>query len=183
MRVFLMAALAAGIAGVAPLMADEATTARAKKFIAAHEAKFKPLDRRAGIAWWDANISGKDEDFAKKEAAQNAIDAALADPVAFAEVKELKEASKAGKIDDKIANNQCLVCWTVGRTTVMQTRNPATTLENDWLAGSRQFGWNFLGAFLARTESQRRSSLPESQIESHPRPFTGASGVFGGRAR
>src|SRR5580700_1248581 len=82
-------------------MADEATTERAKKFVAAHTAKFKPLDRRASIAWWDANISGKDEDFALKEAAQNTIDAALADPKAFAELKQLKEASKKGSIGDK----------------------------------------------------------------------------------
>src|SRR5262249_45565042 len=34
--------------------------------------------------------------------AQNAIDAALADKTAFAEIKELKEANKAGKIDDKV---------------------------------------------------------------------------------
>jgi peptidyl-dipeptidase A len=83
-------------------MADEPTTDRAKKFIAAHDAKFKPLDRRAGIAWWDANISGKDEDFARKEEAQNAIDAALADPKAFAELKALKQAKDKGQIDDKI---------------------------------------------------------------------------------
>ena len=57
-------------------------------------------------------------------------------------------------IDRVIATNQCVVCWTVGHTTVIQTRNHATTLENDWLAGSRQFGWNFLGAFLARAVSQ-----------------------------
>jgi peptidyl-dipeptidase A len=83
-------------------MADEPTTDRAKKFIKAHDAKFKPLDKRAGIAWWDANISGKDEDFARKEEAQNAIDAALADPKAFAELKELKQARDKGQIDDKI---------------------------------------------------------------------------------
>jgi peptidyl-dipeptidase A len=83
-------------------MADETTTDRAKKFIAAHDSKFKPLDRRAGIAWWDANISGKDEDFARKEEAQNAIDAALADPKVFAELKELKQAKDKGQIDDKI---------------------------------------------------------------------------------
>jgi FAD/FMN-containing dehydrogenase len=57
-------------------------------------------------------------------------------------------------IDQVIATNQCVVCWTVGHTTVIQTRNHATTVENDWLAGSRQFGWNFLGAFLARAVSQ-----------------------------
>ncbi|HLW67885.1 MAG TPA: M2 family metallopeptidase [Gemmataceae bacterium] len=83
-------------------MADETTTDRAKKFIAAHDAKFKPLDRRAGIAWWDANISGKDEDFARKEEAQNAIDASLANPTAFAELKELKQTKDKGQIDDKI---------------------------------------------------------------------------------
>ena len=82
-------------------MADEPTTDRAKQFIKAHDAKFKPLDKRAGIAWWDANISGKDEDFARKEEAQNAIDAALADPKAFAELKELKQAKDKGQIDDK----------------------------------------------------------------------------------
>jgi peptidyl-dipeptidase A len=81
--------------------ADEATTARAKAFIAAHEKKFHPLDRRAGVAWWEANISGKDEDFARKEEAQNAIDAALADPKAFAEVKALREART--QIEDPIA--------------------------------------------------------------------------------
>lgn len=84
------------------MFANEAATQRAKKFIAEHEAKFKPLDRRAGIAWWDANISGKDEDFARKEEAQNAIDAALADAKVFAELKGLKEASTKGEIDDKV---------------------------------------------------------------------------------
>lgn len=57
-------------------------------------------------------------------------------------------------IDQTIASNQCVVCWTVGHTTVIQTRNPATKLDNDWLAGSREFGWNFLGAFLARAVGQ-----------------------------
>lgn len=84
-----------------PMFANEPATERAKKFIAAHEARFKPLDRRAGIAWWDANVSGKDEDFVRKEAAQNAIDAALAERGVFAELKQLKEFSKEGMIDDK----------------------------------------------------------------------------------
>jgi peptidyl-dipeptidase A len=88
--------------GVSPIMADTQTTERAKQFIAAHDAKFKPLDRRAGIAWWDANISGKDEDFTRKEEAQNAIDAALADAQKFAELKALHEAATKGDIDDKI---------------------------------------------------------------------------------
>ena len=51
--------------------------ARARQFIAAHEAKVRPLEKMAGIAWWNANVTGKDEDFKAKEDAQNKLDAAL----------------------------------------------------------------------------------------------------------
>lgn len=80
--------------------ADPKTTAAARKFVEDHEARLRPLEVAANLAWWNANISGKDEDFAKKEAAQNRIDAALADPNVFAELKGLKA---AGGIDDPIA--------------------------------------------------------------------------------
>src|SRR5690349_6696526 len=73
------------------LMAEDSMNARAQKFVDAHVAKLKPLEKEAGIAWWDANTSGKDEDFQRKEIAQNKIDAALADPVAFRELKSIKE--------------------------------------------------------------------------------------------
>jgi peptidyl-dipeptidase A len=51
------------------------------------------------MAWWVANTTGKDEDFKKKEDAQNRLDEALADKKSFAEVKAIK---KAGGIDDKV---------------------------------------------------------------------------------
>jgi peptidyl-dipeptidase A len=72
---------------------------RARKFVEAYTAKIRPLEVAANRAWWDANITGKDEDFKKKEEAQNRIDAVLADKAAFREVKALKE---AGTIDDPI---------------------------------------------------------------------------------
>ena len=83
-----------------PAPADPATTAKAKAFVAAHTARFRPLDVAAGKAWWDANTTGKDEDFKRKEAAQNAIDAALAEKAPFAELKAL-HAAKA-QIDDPV---------------------------------------------------------------------------------
>ena len=93
-------------------MADSETTERARKFIAAHDAKFKSLDRKASIAWWDANISGKDEDFARKEAAQNAVDAALSDAKGFAELKDLKQRNDAAKprTDSSCAPNDAPNC-------------------------------------------------------------------------
>src|SRR5512135_407563 len=70
--------------------ADGDTAMRAQRFITAHEEKVRPLERAAALAWWKANISGKDEDFAAKEEAQNRLDAALADRERFAELKALK---------------------------------------------------------------------------------------------
>ncbi len=87
---------------------DDATDARAKKFVDDHVTKMRPLDKEAGIAWWDANTSGKDEDFQRKEVAQNKIDAALADPVVFRELKAIKE---TGKVSDKLLARQIDVLY------------------------------------------------------------------------
>src|SRR5260370_9197470 len=84
--------------------ADADATDRAKKFVAAHEAKLRPLEIAANRAWWDANISGKDEDFQKKEEAQNRVDQALADHKAFQQVKDLQDHPK--DINDKL-NARC----------------------------------------------------------------------------
>src|SRR5205823_6462206 len=73
--------------------ADKAMSARAEAFIQAHVAKLQPLEKAASLAWWEANISGKDEAFKRKEETQNEIDAALSDPAAFAEVKALHQAA------------------------------------------------------------------------------------------
>jgi peptidyl-dipeptidase A len=78
--------------------ASPEVTDRARKFVAAHEAKIRPLDKASGIAWWNANISGQDEDFQKKIEAQNRIDEVLSDPAAFREIKELNSLSES--IDD-----------------------------------------------------------------------------------
>ena len=54
-------------------------TEKARHFVANYEAKIRPLEVAAGLAWWNANVTGKDEDFQRKEQAQNRIDEALAD--------------------------------------------------------------------------------------------------------
>jgi len=80
--------------------------AAAKEFITAHETKMKPLELAANKAWWDANVSGKDEDFARKEEAQNKIDAALSEPKPFATLKGIKKAKDAGKVNDPLLARQ-----------------------------------------------------------------------------
>ncbi len=72
--------------------------ARARAFVARHEKEVKPLEITSALAWWVANTTGKDADFAAKEEAQNKLDAALTDAAKFAELKALREAKIADKV-------------------------------------------------------------------------------------
>src|SRR5207302_4194469 len=63
--------------------------AKARRFVDDHVRRVRPLEHAAALAWWNANVSGKDEDFREKEEAQNRLDAALSDPGRFAELKAL----------------------------------------------------------------------------------------------
>ncbi len=89
--------------------ASPETTERAQKFLDAHTKKLRPLEIEASIAWWEANTSGKDEDFARKEKAQNRIDEALSDRTVFAEVKKLRDDAK--DIDDAILRRAIQVVY------------------------------------------------------------------------
>ena len=44
--------------------AEPAADARARKFLDDHASRIAPLERASALAWWNANITGKDEDFA-----------------------------------------------------------------------------------------------------------------------
>jgi peptidyl-dipeptidase A len=76
--------------------AGGAATARARKLVESYTARVRPLEVAANRAWWNANITGKDEDFKAKEDAQNKLDAVLADKDLFRQVKAAKEAGGIG---------------------------------------------------------------------------------------
>src|SRR5262245_7344166 len=75
---------------------------RAKQFLDRHDAKIRPLEIAASRAWWDANTTGSDEDFKRKEEAQNKIDEALSDKATFAELKDLHAAYEKKEIADPV---------------------------------------------------------------------------------
>ncbi len=79
----------------------------ARKFIERHESEIRPLEIVVARAWWNANVSGKDEDFKAKEEAQNKLDAALANKDRFAELKAIKE----GKVADPLLARQIDVLY------------------------------------------------------------------------
>lgn len=80
---------------------------RATEFISRHEKTIRPLEHAANLAWWNANISGKDSDFAIKEEAQNKLDAALAERSLFTELKALKRS----KLKDPLVRRQIDVLY------------------------------------------------------------------------
>jgi len=88
------------VLGSSTLMASEEVTARAKAFVADHDKRMRPLDTAANQAWWTANTTGKDEDFAKKVEAQNKIDEQLSNTETFKKLKDLH--TKRADIDDPI---------------------------------------------------------------------------------
>jgi peptidyl-dipeptidase A len=66
-------------------------TARARRFIEYYDATVRPLEVEASRLSWIANVTGKDEDYAKKQAAEDKLDLCLSDPRWFGELKAIKE--------------------------------------------------------------------------------------------
>jgi peptidyl-dipeptidase A len=73
---------------------DPDPIARADRFIEYYLSTVRPLEIESYRRWWDANISGKEEDFAKKQAAEEKLDRTLADPERFAELKAIRAAGR-----------------------------------------------------------------------------------------
>ena len=59
-----------------PKIVDDHLVA-ARAFIAEHEKTVRPLEKEAALAWWNANVTGREEDFRAKEQTQNRLDLAL----------------------------------------------------------------------------------------------------------
>jgi peptidyl-dipeptidase A len=79
--------------------------AEARAFIAEHERVVRPLERDAALTSWNANVTGRDQDFKAKEEAQNRLDAALSSREKFARLKALK----ASTLSDPLLARQITV--------------------------------------------------------------------------
>jgi peptidyl-dipeptidase A len=85
MVMFMGGMISTGIGG------ENSAEARARRFVARYEAEVKPLEIETARCWWDANISGSDADYQRKEAVETRLELKLADPQAFAELKALEQ--------------------------------------------------------------------------------------------
>lgn len=85
----LLAVVAVGMTAASE--SDKPNDARAMQFIRQYEATVRPLKIETNLLWWTASISGKEEDFRKKQAAEEKLDLCLADPQRFAELKAIRQ--------------------------------------------------------------------------------------------
>jgi peptidyl-dipeptidase A len=66
---------------------------RMRTFISAYESKAIPLYKASALASWNANVSGKAEDYSISEKASFEYAKLFTDSIAFAELKEIKESN------------------------------------------------------------------------------------------
>ena len=94
--------LAGGSLAMAEQKAKDASPdTAARGFIATHDSVVRPLEIALNLAWWNANTTGKDADFAAKVEAQNRYDDALSDRDRFESLKALQSAKLAHEIGDR----------------------------------------------------------------------------------
>lgn len=70
--------------------------------------KFRPLVIKSNQAWWDASISGKDEDFQRRKDAENALVELHSNAATFARLKALKD---GGKVTDPLLQRELSVMY------------------------------------------------------------------------
>ena len=63
--------------------------ARAGRFIRTHEQDVRPLEIEVARRWWNANVSGKEDDYRRKEEAETRLELRLSEPGPFAELKAI----------------------------------------------------------------------------------------------
>ncbi len=149
--------------------------ARARKFIAEHEARIRPLEKAVNLAWWTANVSGKDEDFKTKEQAQNKLDEALSDQERFAELKALKQL----KPRDRLLARQIEVLYL----TYLEKQVPADLLKK--ITSKANAIEQAFNVFRARvddkemTDSEVRKVLKESKDSARRKAVWEASKAVG----
>src|SRR6266480_4139009 len=148
---------------------------RARKFIAEHEARIRPLERQVNLTWWNANVSGKDADFKAKEAAQNKLDEALADQKPFVELKSIK----AGRLRDHLLARQIDVLYLMY---LEKQVEPALLKKITAKANAIEQAFNVFRAKVndkAMTDSEVRKVLKESNDSAQRKKVWEASKSVG----
>jgi peptidyl-dipeptidase A len=151
-------------------------TEQARQVIDEFIKQFRPLDVAGNRAWWEANINGRDEDFKRKEEAQNQIDELLSRKETFAQVKAIKE---KGGIDDPIAKRAIDVLYLM----LLEKQVDAELLRDlNKLSNAVEKKFNTFRAKVGDTEmttAQVREVLKSSKLSDRRKEVWEASKAVG----
>ncbi len=169
-----------GTAGSGAAAVAAAAAPEAARVIARHEAEIKPLEKAVSLAWWNANVTGKDEDFKAKEEAQNRLDALLSEPARFAELKLVREALRAsGASADPLVARQIEVLYLQY---LEKQLDPALLKKMNAKANAIEQAFNVFRAKVGDkelTDSQVRKILKESKDSAERRAVWEANKAVG----
>jgi peptidyl-dipeptidase A len=160
-----------------PLAAGPGSAERARDFIRGHVEKLRPLEVKGNLAWWNASITGRDEDFKQKEEIQNRIDEALANPETFKQLKEIKD---EGGLADPLVARQIDVLY---RMYLEKQVDPALLKRMVALANKVEKAFNTYRARVdgkEMTDSEVRKVLKESKDSARRQAVWEASKAVGG---
>jgi peptidyl-dipeptidase A len=79
----------------------------AKRFVEYYESTVRPREIEAAQWFWTANVTGKEEDFQKKQAAEEKVELLLSDPERFADLKAIRHS----KVSDRLLARQIDVLY------------------------------------------------------------------------
>ena len=100
------------------------------EFVKNFETNYIPLYKETNLAYWNASISGKKEDFDKVSGFQNKITAIFSDKQAFEKLKKFEE---SGKIKDEILKRELKVMYLafLGNQVDTSKLNAINALQNE----------------------------------------------------
>lgn len=99
-----LSAICVIVFGCAPMTKEQ----QMQKFVTNHVQKIKPMDKETNLAWWDAAISGKAEDYDKVSKLTLKIRRLYSNTKDFAFLKEMKD---SGQVKDKVLARQLRVLY------------------------------------------------------------------------
>jgi len=89
----MMVAVSVIVFGCAPNVRES----QLQKFVTAHVEKIKPMEKEANLAYWDAAVTGKSEDYDKYSKLMLEIRQVYSDPQEFAFLEDMKESGEVKK--------------------------------------------------------------------------------------
>jgi peptidyl-dipeptidase A len=162
-RLIVMTALIASCLplGIPHASAEDATSTmddQARQFLQGYLDEIRPVEIEVNRAWWEANTSGKDEDFARKEEAENRLNTLLSDRAAFEQLKALRE----GPLSDLVLHRQIQLLYLqyLGKQVDPDLLRQMTAKANEIEQAFNVFRAEVDGESL--TDSQVRKVLSES---------------------